>query len=89
MKDVSICKNAILLVNREGGAFVGTVGKSFVSKRKTEAHCATQEYVSRIELPKQEHLVRIQIQRIPGVYRATSIVCDPAGKNFAVIQVSA
>ena len=88
MKDVSLGKNAILLVNREGGAFVGTIGKTFVSKRKTEAYCASQGNVTRMELPKQEQLVRIHIQRIPGIYRATSIVCDPAGKNFAAIQAS-
>lgn len=82
MKDISLCKNAMVFVNREGGAFVGTIGKSFVSKRKLEAHCTTQQIASRL----LEKFVQIHVERIPGVYRATSIVCDPAGKNFAVIQ---
>lgn len=78
----------MVFINREGGAFRGTIGKTFVNKRKTEAHCAsaTHQIVSRMDLPKQEKFIQIHIERMPGVYRATSIVCDPAGKNFAVIQ---
>ena len=57
----------MVFINREGGAFRGTIGKTFVNKRKTEAHCATHQIVSRMNLPKQEKFIQIHIERMPGV----------------------
>lgn len=87
MKDIALFKNSLAFVNREGEAFVGTIGNTSPGKRKVESQCTIEQISTRIEFPKREQFVQIHIQRIPGIYRATSIACDPTGKNFAVTQV--
>lgn len=87
MKDIALFKNSLAFVNREGEAFVGTIGNTSPGKRKVESQSTIEQISTRIEFPKREQFVQIHIQRIPGIYRATSIACDPTGKNFAVTQI--
>lgn len=74
------------LVSREGEVFVGTIKTGGSVRKKLDPQSSSQQAISK-EFPKREQFVHINIQRVPGLYRATSVVCDPAGKNFAVTQV--
>ncbi|XP_057374411.1 inhibitor of Bruton tyrosine kinase-like [Daphnia carinata] len=87
MKDIALFKNSLAFVNREGEAFVGAIANTSPGKRKVEAQSTVEQISTRIEFLKREQFVQIHIQRIPGIHRATSIACDPTGKNFAVTQI--
>lgn len=78
----------MILVNKEGEAFIGTLAQTSGKKTKAETQFSPMQIVSRIEYPKRDPFIQIHIKRVPGIYRATTVVCDPAGKNFAVTHVS-
>lgn len=87
MTDIALFKSSLAFVSREGEAFMGTIANTLHGKRKVEGQSTVEKISTRFEFTKREQLVQINIQRIPGIYRATGITCDPSGRNFAVTQV--
>lgn len=88
VQDVALCKNSIILVSREGEVFIGTLGQIIGKKTKMETQLSPVQIVSRVEYPKRDQFIQVHIKRVPGIHRATTVVCDPVGKNFAVTHVS-
>lgn len=77
----------MILISREGEAFLGTLAQTAGKKTKMETPISPMQIISRSEYPKRDHFIQIHVKRVPGIYRASTVVCDPVGKNFAVTHV--
>lgn len=76
----------MVLISKEGECFIGSFAHS-TARKKLENSFTRLQVTSRIDNPKRNPFVYIHAKRVPGIYRATTVVCDPAGKNFAVTHV--
>lgn len=90
MVDIVLCNSSMAFVSRHGEAFIGTLSHAGSNVRKKKENQSFSQQTSsklRVDFSKRDQLVQINIQRMPGIHRATSVACDPAGKNFAVTHV--
>lgn len=86
MRDVTLCKHSVAFVSSEGECFLGSL-KRINPTKKSGLSSSNELIVTRPEYAKRNHVVHINTKRLPGICRATSIACDPLGKNFAVTHV--
>lgn len=86
VRDIALNQSSIVLVSKEGEAFIGALSHS-PSKKSKECNSNGTKTFSKLDHLKREQVFRMHVKRIPGVYRANTIACDPLGKNFAVTQV--
>lgn len=85
IKDVALGNSSMVLISKEGEAFNGRLFHK--ESKKSDASQAVQRTSSWKEFAKREQCYQIKVQRIPHVYHAVSVACDPEEKNFAVVQV--
>lgn len=85
IKDIALSNSSMALVSREGEVFNGTLIPK--DTKKMDAQQSVQRTSSWIEFAKREQSYQIRVQRVPFIYHAESIACDPEGKNFTAIQV--
>ena len=103
VQDIAVNRTNILIISKDGNGYEAvhvnrtkhsvTLNQKQSSQMLAKSPPTFNRHNSTTEIPKncvrfpKYDLIRIK-QRMFGVHRGVSIVCDPKGKNFSVLQVA-
>ena len=98
VQDIAINRTNLMIVSKDGNGYeaihVNRKNSSGLSnqRRSTEIVGSSppkaNKFISTLEAKTAHYdLIRIK-QRLLGIHRGVSVVCDPKGKNFCVVQVA-